>query len=171
MKLIICMANTADGKIAKSKDHLANWTSAEDKKHFIDLTKKHKAIIMGENTYKTIGKALPGRLNLILTKNPEKYKSKVKKGSLEFFSGSPKEVVLYLKKQGLKSSVIGGGAFVNASFLNTGLIDEMFLTYEGILFGSGLGCCDGLKKDVKLEIIKIKKLSKTTHVIHYKVKK
>ncbi len=29
------MAVSADGKIAKDKDHFANWTSPEDKKLFI----------------------------------------------------------------------------------------------------------------------------------------
>jgi len=169
MKIIICMAQTADGKIAKSSQHLADWTSKEDKKHFINLTKKHQVIIMGETTYKTIGRPLPGRLNFILTKNPDKFKSKMQKGKLEFFSGSPKEIIDHLKKKGYKSAILGGGAYTNASFLNADLVDEIVLTNEGLLFGKGFGFCEGLKKDIDLEIIDANILSESTYVMHYKV--
>lgn len=163
------MAQTVDGKIAKEKNQLANWTSSEDKTEFIRQTKKHGVIIMGETTFQTIGKALPGRLNLILTKNPSYY-SKIKKdGLLEFLSASPKEVCKYLSKKGYKSAILGGGAYTNAQFLEADLVDEIILTTEGILFGAGFGFCEGLKKDVKLELKELRKLSQKTFIARYKV--
>ena len=39
MKIILMMAITLDGKIGKTSDHLANWTSREDKKQFVDIMK------------------------------------------------------------------------------------------------------------------------------------
>lgn len=169
MKIIICMAQTADGKIAKSKNHLANWTSKEDKKHFIELTKKHQVLIMGETTFNTIGRPLPGRLNFILSKDPEKNKNKVQKDLLEFFSGTPKDVVRHLSDRNFESAILGGGAFTNASFLKNGLVDEIYLTTESLLFGQGFGFCEGLENDIKLEILEINQLSKNTFVTHYKV--
>lgn len=167
----MCMAQTADGKIAKNKNQLANWTSKEDKNHFIELTKKHKVLIMGKTTFDTIGRPLPGRLNFILTKNPEKYKGKMQEGLLEFFSGAPQEVVDHLAKRGFKSAVLGGGSFTNASFLKADLVNEIYLTYEGLLFGQGFGCCEGLDCDIKLKIININKLSDHTFITHYEVEK
>lgn len=164
------MAQTADGKIAKTKDQPANWTSKEDKQHFIGLTKKHGVIIMGETTFKTIGKPLLGRLNLVLTKDIKKAKQ-VKKGWLKYYNGSPKQVVKYLEELGYQSAILGGGAYTNASFLDAGLVDEIILTQEGLLFGSGFGFCEGLKKELKLKLINIKKLSNQTFTIHYKVEK
>lgn len=163
------MAQTADGKIAKFRNHLANWTSKEDKKHFIKLSREHRVIVMGETTFQTIGKPLPGRLNLILSQTPKLFKDNTKPGELEFFSGTPKEVVNHLESRGFKSAIIGGGAFVNASFLNAGLVDEIFLTVEGLLFGQGFGFCDGLNKVVKLEIIKTEMPSKQTLILRYKI--
>lgn len=171
MKIIICMAQTADGKIAKTKDQLANWTSKDDKKHFIELTKKHKVLIMGETTFNTIGRPLPGRLNFILAKDPEKYKDKIQKGLLEFFSGSPEKIVDHLSKRGFESAILGGGAFTNANFLKSNLVDEIYLTNEGLLFGQGFGFCEGLNRDIRLKTIDINKLSDHTFVVHYEVEK
>ncbi|MFZ5391757.1 MAG: dihydrofolate reductase family protein [Patescibacteria group bacterium] len=169
MKIILCLAQTADGKIAKDSNHLADWTSKEDKRHFIQLTKKHKAIIMGESTFLTIGRPLPNRLNLILTQNPEKYISKQKTDHLEFINMPPYQVTKYLEQKGYESAILGGGAFTNSQFFDSDLVDEIYLTVEGIIFGEGLSLTTKLKNDINLKIIKIKKLSKKTYLIHYQI--
>lgn len=60
-KVILLMAITLDGKIAKHTNQLAAWTSRADKKIFVSETKKAGVIIMGRTTYDTIGRPLPGR--------------------------------------------------------------------------------------------------------------
>jgi dihydrofolate reductase len=44
------------------------WRISEDLKRFKSLTMGHP-IIMGRKTHESIGKALPGRLNIIITRN------------------------------------------------------------------------------------------------------
>lgn len=50
------------------KDNKLIWHLSDDLKHFKDLTKGH-FVIMGRKTFESISKALPGRLNIVLTKN------------------------------------------------------------------------------------------------------
>ena len=45
------------------------WHYAEDMQHFRQVTKGH-AIIMGRTTYDSIGKPLPGRRNIVLSRDP-----------------------------------------------------------------------------------------------------
>ena len=45
------------------------WHLKEDLKIFSDLT-KGSAVIMGRKTYESIGKPLPNRLNIVMTRNP-----------------------------------------------------------------------------------------------------
>jgi dihydrofolate reductase len=45
------------------------WDMPDDMSHFRSLTIGH-AIIMGERTYRSIGRALPKRVNVVLTDNP-----------------------------------------------------------------------------------------------------
>jgi dihydrofolate reductase len=44
------------------------WSIPEDMQYFRDTT-RGKPVIMGLNTFRSIGKALPGRPNIVLTKN------------------------------------------------------------------------------------------------------
>ena len=40
MKLILLMAVTLDGKTGKDSEHFFDWTEQEDKKFFVQITKK-----------------------------------------------------------------------------------------------------------------------------------
>ena len=61
MKVTMVMAMTLDGKIARDASHPADWTGTEDKKKFVEITRRAGAMIMGSRTFDTIGRLLPGR--------------------------------------------------------------------------------------------------------------
>ena len=165
------MAQTLDGKIGKNSQHIANWTSTEDKKSFAKITKEAGVLIMGSTTFDTIGKALPGRLNVILTSKPEKYQDKQQPGLLEFFSGSPAEVVTMLENRGYQTAALGGGAKTNAAFLKANLVDEIFMTIEPILFGSGISLAEGSEMELKLKLLGTEKINDQAIQLHYQVLK
>lgn len=50
------------------KDNQLVWHIPEDLKFFQDKTKNH-VVIMGRNTYESIGKPLPNRTNIVLSRN------------------------------------------------------------------------------------------------------
>jgi len=188
------MAMTADGKIAKTSDHFPDWTSKEDKKMFMKVTKEVGVIIMGDKTFFTLApkpkknahsemnskkgnsgsfgvgqafpKPLPGRLNIVFTllRKPPQM------NQVMWVGGNPKNVLTKLKKMGFKSAILGGGAFLNTQFLKKKLIDEIWLTIEPKIFGKGLGVFDG-DFDVKLKLSKIEKINKDSVVVKYKVLK
>jgi len=160
---------TADGIVAKHISHNADWTSKADKKAFIAETKKHGAIIMGETTYKTIGRPLPGRLNFILAQDPETYREKVIPNTLEFFSGAPRDVIQRLKSRGFESAILGGGPFTNSSFLQEGLVNEVLITVEPRLFGNGMTFAKGHDLDIPLELIRTEEIGDGAVHLHYKV--
>ena len=56
------------------KDNKLLWHIPEDLKRFKKLTQNH-AVIMGRKTYESIGKPLPDRLNIIITRD-KSYKPK-----------------------------------------------------------------------------------------------
>ncbi|MCL5782229.1 MAG: dihydrofolate reductase, partial [Patescibacteria group bacterium] len=58
MKCFIIAALSADGYIARDEHHPAFWTSKEDKKRFVELTKRAGVVIMGSTTYTTIARPL-----------------------------------------------------------------------------------------------------------------
>lgn len=52
------------------KENQLPWHLPADLKHFKNIT-WGKPILMGRKTYESIGKPLPGRRNIIITRNPE----------------------------------------------------------------------------------------------------
>ena len=61
MKVILLMALTVDGMIARSPEEFPDWTGTEDKRMFKKTTLEAGVLIMGAKTYDTIGRPLPGR--------------------------------------------------------------------------------------------------------------
>ena len=170
MKLTILMATSIDGVIGEDDSQIStDWTSAADKKSFVTETKKHGVIIMGNSTFKTIGRPLPGRLNFILTSDPEKYQDKVQPGILEFFKGNPEEVIKELENRGFESAILGGGARTNASFLKDKLVDEIVINIHPIIFGQGLRITEGTELNQKLELLEVNDIGDQTVQLKYKV--
>lgn len=66
-KLSIIVAITKDNSIGNKGDLLVRIS--DDLKRFKALTMGHP-IIMGRKTYESIGRPLPGRTNIVITRNP-----------------------------------------------------------------------------------------------------
>ena len=156
------MAESLDGVIAHDKDHVANWTSKEDKQFFVAETRKGGAIVFGRNTFATFGdRPLPNRLNYVMTLDPADKKME-KPGLLEFVvKASPAEVIKAMKSRGFKKLFIGGGSMINGLFLDAKLIDEIWLTIEPKVFGSGLRVFSDIQRDINLKLKSVKRANQT----------
>lgn len=135
MEVILLMASTVDGKIARDSSQFVNWTGKADKKYFVEQTKKAGVMIMGSKTYDTIGKPLPGRLNIVMTRDKSRQSDQ---DNLIFTDLSPAKILEDLEIRGYTSAALVGGATVNALFARDNLITQVHLTLVPRLFGSGL---------------------------------
>jgi dihydrofolate reductase len=155
---------TADGFIAKNQSHLADWTSKEDKKRFIEITKRAGVMIMGLNTWHTFGgKALKNRLNIVYTPTPIPQVE-----GMETTNLPPEQLLKDLEKRGFKEIAICGGTTIYTMFIKTGLVNKIYLTIEPILFGDGMKI---FKEDidVKLKLINCEKTENGTLLLEYDV--
>ncbi|MFA7365387.1 MAG: dihydrofolate reductase family protein [Patescibacteria group bacterium] len=159
----LIMAITSDGKIAKDKDHFANWTSKEDKQIFIQTSKDFGMIMMGLNTFKTFPSPLKDRLNVVFSEKNEKELEGVK-----WVNGEPEKVLEDLEKMGFKKALLGGGTGLNTFFLQKKLINEIILTVEPKIFGSGLSLFND-DFDINLELLELKPINKNSYMVRYKV--
>lgn len=166
LKIILMMAITVDGKIGKTKDHFANWTSPEDKKIFVQESKKHGIILMGENTFNTFKKPLPNRLNVVFSENKEAKQI----DNLKWVKGDIRKVLAELKKMGYNSALLGGGAYLNSLFLKEKLINELILTIEPKIFGQGLSIfATDNSHNLNLKLIDYRKINENSLKLHYQL--
>lgn len=78
------------------------WHLPKDLKHFKDITSGHP-VIMGRKTYESIGKALPNRTNIVVSRKKDWFEEGI------LIVGSIKEALKFAKKIDEEVFVIGGG--------------------------------------------------------------
>lgn len=104
---------------AIGKDGKLPWHHSEDLKFFKETTTGN-AIVMGSNTFRSIGKPLPDRLNIVLSR------SSSVDPSPDIMRLSEKEEVLDLAQYLTRDVYIIGGAQVFKSFADD--IEKWFVT-------------------------------------------
>lgn len=161
MKTFLIAAQTLDGFIARDPGHMADWTSPADKKHFRELTKRAGIMVMGSRTYETIGKALPGRRTIVMSR------TKTYEG-VETTEEAPQDIVKRLEKEGASEVAICGGQAIYTAFMEAGLIDTIYLTIEPILFGRGIALFSK-PFDSKLKLIEAKSVDNGPVMLEYEV--
>lgn len=175
MKVIMVEVSSINGKMTHGLgENIYEWSSKEDRDYFFDLIDKNNLIVMGSGTYnavKPVIKLSPDKLRVILTRNLGKYKKETIKNILEFSSETPRKLVARLGKK-YKKMLLVGGAQIVALFLKEGLIDEIYLTVEPVVFGSGKPLFAEGNFEANLILASIKKLNKKgTLLLKYVVEK
>lgn len=98
------------------------WDIPEDMQFFLDKT-KHKALIMGRKTFESVGHPLPGRLNVVITRQ----KDYSPKGAIvvSTLAEAVEACKAQIPKYGEEIFIIGGGEIYRESL---GIVDRVYLT-------------------------------------------
>lgn len=113
------MIVAVDETRAIGKDNHLLWNIPEDLKHFKALTTGH-AVIMGENTYHSIGRPLPHRINIVVTLDPNLTLSGCS------VVHSLDEALSVAREHEREEIFVMGGASIYRQFLP--MIDRLYLT-------------------------------------------
>lgn len=116
ISIIVALSETTH---AIGKDNNLLWKIPEDLKRFKSLTMGHP-IIMGRKTFESIGRPLPGRLNIIVTRNKE-YRAT---GAI--IVSSIEEAIAHAKKEDTQEVFIIGGQEIYTLALP--FTDRLYLT-------------------------------------------
>jgi len=128
MIISIIAAMTKNSLIGKG--NALPWRLPADMAHFKELT-VNKTVLMGGNTFISIGKPLKDRVNIVLSNNPD-FSAE---GCL--IARSIEEAIGLAKKENAEELMVIGGASVYRQFLP--ITDKMYLTiiegdFDGDIF-------------------------------------
>lgn len=165
MEVILLMAMTLDGKIARNQMELVNWTGSKDKQYFVKITRDAGVMIMGSKTFDTIGHPLPGRKNIVMTRDKTR---KSDDSALVFTDQAPAQILADLKHQGFERAALIGGSVINSLFAKENLITQIHLTLVPAVFGQGLSLFN-TSLDLSLEYDTCKEIEKGHLLLIYKV--
>ncbi|MDX2452734.1 dihydrofolate reductase family protein [Desulfosarcina sp.] len=165
MHVCLMVAITVDGKIARASDHYPDWTGRADKQLYVKVTKKAGVMIMGSTTFDIIGRVLPGRKTIVMTRDPDRRSDR---DDLVYTQAPPEQIISDLASQGYEEAVVVGGAKINQLFAEKGLIDELILTLSPYAFGTGLSIFSGAV-DLELALKEFCQIDDNTLCIRYRV--
>ena len=136
MTMTINMIVAVDEKGGIGKNNTLPWHLPDDLKRFAKLTKGNgnNAIIMGRKTYESIGKPLPGRVNIVMsqTMTPDTMEepaisvSTTNSLSKFYVFSSKNDVIQFCKKQNFDMIWVIGGSSIYKEFIND--ITYLYLT-------------------------------------------
>lgn len=99
-------------------DNQLLWHLPKDLKHFKEITSGHP-VIMGRKTYESIGKPLPNRTNIVVSRKKDWFKEGI------LIVGSIKEAVKFAKKIDEEIFIIGGGTIYDQTME---IVDKLEVT-------------------------------------------
>lgn len=115
--MINLIVAVADNNLIGDGDKLP-WSNSEDLKEFKRLT-SNNVVIMGKNTFKSIGKPLPNRINIVISRYYFKTDGVIYASSLE-------EAINKAKEYDKEIFIIGGAIVYSQSF---DIVDRMYISH------------------------------------------
>jgi dihydrofolate reductase len=119
--IISAIAAIGEGGVIGREGRLP-WHLPDDLKRFRAIT-WGKPIIMGRRTFESLGRPLPGRTNIVLTRTPD-YRAE---GCV--VAGTPEEALAAAASTGAEEAVVIGGSEVYRELLP--LCEKVYLTIVG----------------------------------------
>lgn len=163
---IAIAAVTIDGKIALDAKHFSDWTSKEDKDFLQELLDKSDVVVVGNNTYKTAKGPLSKRNCIVFTSSVAELERKSEK--LLYANPATANIAELLAPH--KTVAVLGGSKTYTWFLEHGLLDELYLTIEPLVFARGINLFQSSKDiNAHFRLESTKQLNERgSLLVHYK---
>ena len=163
----VLAVTTIDGRIARYRGHLSDWSSQEDKDALHAELDRSDVIVIGRTTYQLVEDRLAGRNCLVFTRSVE---GVVRRGEHCLYCNADQvDFEDVLTQYGYGRVAILGGTQVYSWFLKRNLIDELYLTIEPLVFGTGLSLFATEVADQRYDLVSVKPLNhRGTLLIHYR---
>ncbi len=150
----------------------AAWASAEDGAHFRAAMDTYDCSVFGSTTYDVDRASIQAtlgshRLRVVVTRRPEDYEGDGVPDQLEFSDATPATIVAGLASRGFERCALLGGGRINTLFLQDDVVDELVITLEPRIFGSGTRLVDG-STDLLWELVDDSALNRSTRLLHYR---
>ncbi len=162
IKSFIIAAVSADGFIAKDENHPAYWTSKEDKKRFVELTKRAGTVIMGSTTYATLHRPLSDRTMIVYSRTNKNFPGAT------CTNDHPEDLMDKLEDKGVSEVAICGGSHIYTMFLKAQVVQKIYLTVEPIIFGKGISLFKEVF-NIRLDLVSAEKAESGSILLEYDV--
>jgi dihydrofolate reductase len=161
-----------DGCLTRHQNPGTGFASAADHEFFRAALQTFDCSLSGRRTYEagreSILRARTGsRLQMVLTSTPERFEADALADHLEFRNAGASTVLGELENRGRTRCALLGGARLYTEACVQGLLDELWITLEPVVFGQGTRMFEGVV-DFNFELVSSEPLSAHTLLVKYR---
>jgi dihydrofolate reductase len=172
-KLIYHMATSVDGFMAQTDHSVTGFLNEGDHvaEYLASLQNDYDTVLMGRKTYDFglqfgVTNPYPWLKQYVISSRSEGVNE-----DLEVISSDPAALVLRLKSEPGKDVYLCGGSRLATSLLEQGLIDEVILKVNPVLFGSGIPLTRALPQFLPLDLRHSKSYSNGVLLVQYSIQR
>jgi len=167
MKIILYMAISVNGFVAKP-DHDTPWTD-EEFESYSSKVKEIGNLIVGKTTFDLMYEEnafadLDEPFVVVLTSSEE---APARENTV--FVKTFEEAVKVLKGRGFSVALVGGGGKADTAALESGMIEELYIDVEPLVFGKGIPLFSPSDKNLSLKLLNTKQIGESGMQLHYQV--
>jgi dihydrofolate reductase len=169
VNVTVFLASSTNGMIS-NRANVPNWLSQEYVQGLMAICQRAKAVIMGKTTYNIL---IPDYLPLkgegtliVLTHDTA---AAPVQSNVVFTDKAPLEIVKMLEERGHHEAVVIGGTQTVSAFMQSGLVTELSLVVEPVLFGGGLPLVRDVDADYQMTLLDMQKLNANTVQLRYRL--
>jgi dihydrofolate reductase len=169
MKMTVYLAASANGMISNQRN-VPDWLSKEYSQGFLTISQQAKAVIMGKTTYNILAPDyLPLKNEGTLVVLTHDTSAQPAQSNVVFTDKNAQSIAAMLESQGFSEAVIIGGTATVSEFMKAGLVNELILVVEPVLFGAGLPLLKDVDNEYRMLLHDVKKLNDHTVQLHYRL--
>jgi dihydrofolate reductase len=175
MQITFIAVQSINGYITRNDEPGVVFASQEDSAWYAATLQDMDLILMGRQTYEVArdyvrGNAMGAAPRWVFTRNPERYAEDRIPGKLEFVGLDRQVFIESVEDQLFRKIALCGGPGISSWFFDNGLVDDMYITVEPLVFQHGTPLLS-VTKDVACELLSVRHLSDQTLLLHYRVLK
>lgn len=160
-----------DGCLTRHEDEGVDFASESDRRYFTEVLDSFDSTLLGAGTFEArragiLGSLSPRRLRVVWTRNPSRYQDLERAGMLEFRSGGVQDILAGLARRGLRRCAILGGTALFTACVEAGVMSELWMTLEPVVFGTGRRMFTG-RLDTAFRLHNLRRLSPDTLLLEY----
>lgn len=166
MKTIVYLATSVNGMISNGRN-VPDWLSQEYGAGFVSICQRTQAVSMGKTMYNILAPDhLPPQDDGTLVVLTHDTSPTPPQANVLFTDAEPREIRALLEARRHTEAVIIGGTATVDAFMDAGLVDELILVVEPVLFGRGRPL---LSRDLdrRLALLDVKQVNQNTVQLHY----
>ena len=170
MHKLLYMEMSLNGLICR-EDDTVTWTEAAWNSYFA-ACQKYGNLIIGKKSFETIPPEEADSMSkLKLVVVSKTLAPSAAPNYVSHVASSPEAALSWLSQNGFNKALIGGGSKLNAAFLAAGLVDEIAIDIEPIMYRSGKPFCAKLPKEIGLRLTQVKQTGPDSVQLRYRVER